>query len=114
MEGGRMSDTVVLCLAMLAGGVVTFATRVIFLMSGERFRPGPGFRALLGYVPPAVLAALIAPEIFLRDGAISLGADNLRLWAALLAGVVALLTRSVLATIASGLGALWLLQVWLL
>lgn len=108
-----MHDTLALCLAMLAGGVVTFATRVIFLMSGDRFRPGVRFRTLLGYVPPAVLAALIAPEVLIRDGDLALGADNPRLWAALLAGAVALVTRSVLVTIASGLGALWLLQFWL-
>lgn len=105
-----MSDEWCLILTMLGGGVVTFATRLIFLMSGERFRLGAGFRALLGYVPPAVLAALIAPEILIRNGELSVAGDNPRLWAALLAGVVALLTRNVLATIGGGLAALWLIQ----
>jgi branched-subunit amino acid transport protein len=108
-----MTDTLLLCLAMLAGGLITFATRAIFLISGERFTPGPRFRALLTYVPAAVLAALIAPEVLIREGAFVLSAGNPRLWAALLAGVVAFRTRSVLATISAGLAAVWLLQYWL-
>lgn len=106
-----MNDSLLLFLTMLGGGVVTFATRVIFLMSGARFRLNQGFRVLLGYVPPALLAALIAPEILVKNGHPVLAADNPRLWAALLAGLVALVTRSVLATIGGGLAALWLLQL---
>ena len=105
-----MSDTLILCLSMLVGGLLTFATRAIFLLSGERFNLGPNFRALLAYVPPAVLAALIAPEIFVRNGAMLLGPENPRVWAGLVAVLVALWTKSVLLTIALGLASLWLLQ----
>lgn len=106
-----MKDSLILGLSMLAGGVLTFATRAVFLLGGERFSLGPHFRALLAYVPPAVLAALIAPEIFVRGGELVLGPDNPRLWAAVVAVVVALLTRSVLATIALGLLAVWGIQM---
>lgn len=108
-----MSEGLILVLAMLAGGVLTFASRAVFLLGGSRWSPGPRFRALLAYVPPAVLAALIAPEIFVQEGSLQLGADNARLWAALLAAGVAWKTRSVLATIAVGLAALWLCRLWL-
>lgn len=107
-----MNDTLLICLAMLAGGLITFASRAVFLMSGERFAPGPRFRALLTYVPAAVLAALIAPEVLIKDGEFVLSTANLRLWAALLAGLVAFRTRSVLATISAGLAAVWLLKYW--
>jgi branched-subunit amino acid transport protein len=66
---------------------------------------------LLAYVPPAVLAALIAPEVFVRHGDLVLATDNPRLWAAVLAALVAFMTRSVLATIALGLLALWVIQL---
>lgn len=105
-----MNDTFLLCLAMLAGGLITFATRALFLMSGERFRPGPRFRALLAYVPASVLAALIAPEVFIQQGRLAPLLENPRFWAGFLAALVAWFTRSVLATIAIGLLALWLFQ----
>ena len=54
--------------------------------------------------------SLIAPEIFALNGSVSLAPDNPRLWAALAALLVARLTRSVLATIAAGMVALWGLQ----
>lgn len=106
-----MSPDLTLFFAMLAGGLLTFATRVVFLLGGERWKPGETFRALLAYVPPAVLAALIAPEVLVREGALALGLDNPRLWAALAAALVALWTRSVLATIGVGLAVLWGLQL---
>lgn len=105
-----MNGNWVLCLSMVAGGMLTFATRAIFLLGGERFSLGPNFRALLVYVPPAVLAALIAPEIFVHKGDLVLGLDNPRLWAALAAVLAALITRSVLVTIALGLAVLWGIQ----
>lgn len=105
-----MSRDLILLLGMLAAGLLTFATRAVFLLGGARWAPGPRFSALLRYVPPAVLAALIAPEVFVRGGELVTGFDNPRLWAALVAMLVALKTRSVLWTIASGLACLWLVQ----
>ncbi len=102
-----MSEHWLLLGCMLAGGLITFATRAAFLLGGKRFQPGPRFQMLLGYVPPAVLAALIAPEIFVSKGAFVLEVANPRLWAALAAGLVAWKTRSVLATIAVGLLFVW-------
>jgi len=46
------------------------------------------------------------------EGVIDLSPDNLRLLAGLLAAAVAWYSRSVLATLATGMGALWLLE-WL-
>ncbi|MDO6387172.1 MULTISPECIES: AzlD domain-containing protein [unclassified Uliginosibacterium] len=104
-----MSENLLLWLCMLAGGLLTFATRAAFLLGGRRFHPGPRFRLMLGYVPPAVLAALIAPEIFVSKGVLLSDPANPRLWAALAAALVAWKTRSVLATIAVGLLLVWCL-----
>jgi branched-subunit amino acid transport protein len=65
---------------------------------------------LLRYVPPAILGALIAPEIFAVGGAADFSPGNPRLWAALIALLTAWQTRNVLATIAIGMLALWALQ----
>lgn len=103
-------DAVLLVAAMLGGGLLTFASRALFLLAGEKATLGPRLRALLAYVPPAVLSALVVPEVFVRDGELLLSANNPRLWAAAIAVLVAWRTRSVLATIAIGLAALWALQ----
>lgn len=105
-----MTDGSLLALSLLAGGVLTFATRAVFLLGGRRFHPGPRFQRLLAYVPPAVLAALIAPELLMAGGEFQFHSGNLRLWAGLAAAVVAWRTRSVLATIATGLLVLWSLS----
>ena len=97
---------------MIACGLFTFATR--FVMFSEIWaRQLPGWlQDALGFVPVAVLTAIIVPAVIIApEGGLAL-AGNARLPAALVAVTVALVTRSVLATIASGLGALWLLD-WL-
>lgn len=108
-----MSDDFWLLLTIVGCGLITWGLRLSFIVTGARFAPGPRMKALLGYVPPAVLAALIAPEIFVRDGGVDFAPGNPRLLAALVAMAVAYFTRSVLATIASGLAALWAVH-WLL
>ena len=65
-------------------------------------------KRLLEYVAPAVLASIIAPEVMLVDSAITL--TNPKIPAFILALGVALLTRNVLATIATGMATLWLLE----
>jgi branched-subunit amino acid transport protein len=108
-----MHDTALLCLSMLACGALSFGSRAVFLLGGKRLHLGPRLQALLAYVPPSVLAALIAPEVFVRAGHLEASAANPRLWAGLLALLVARYTRSVLASIAAGLFALWVLQAGL-
>ena len=108
-----MSSPWVLILTMLAGGLVTFLIRLSFIVGGRRLALGPRFQSLLRYVPPAVLSALIAPELLLRGGALDLSPRNPRLVAGLVAIAVAVATRSVLLTIACGMLALWGIN-WLL
>ncbi|MCL2309045.1 MAG: AzlD domain-containing protein [Proteobacteria bacterium] len=97
---------------MVVCGALTFLLRFSFIAGGRLLPQSPELRHLLRYVPPAVLAALIAPEIFVHNGTLSLGFDNIRLWAALAAMAAAYLTRHVLATIAAGMAALWFLQAF--
>ena len=62
----------------------------------------------LRFVPPAVLSAIILPEVLIRDG--SLAPVNPRLAAAVLAGLVAWRTRSAVLSIVVGMAALLALQ----
>jgi branched-subunit amino acid transport protein len=106
-------STTVLLLTMAACGLVTFLIRLSFIAFGHHLPDDPRIAAVLRYVPPAILGALIGPEIFVVGGNLSATPDNPRLWAALAALLVARLTRSVLATIAAGMAALWVVQAWI-
>src|SRR5690606_12005497 len=97
-------------LTLLAGGLVTFATRLSFIQLFEKFEIPSGLKRALRFVPPAVLAAIIFPELLLREGVLALETSTFRLLAGLVAALVAWRTRSVVLTIAAGMGALYLLQ----
>lgn len=100
-------------LVMLLGGLITFGMRFSFIYLFGRFHVPETLRKALHYVPPAVLSAIIFPEIFLRDHQLDVSLGNHRLLAGLVAVSVAYLTKNTLVTILAGMLALWLLQVWL-
>jgi len=98
-------------LVMFASGLVTYAIRLSFiLMVGHRQIPSLLMRALR-FVPPAVLTAIILPEIVMPGGNILQPLQNARLFSGLLAVVVAWCTRSVLWTILVGMVTLWIIQI---
>jgi branched-subunit amino acid transport protein len=92
------------------GGLLTFATRLSFIALLGRVETPDLLRRALRYVPPAVLSAIILPELVVRQGVVDLSLHNQRLLAGLAAAAVALRTRNVLLTIAVGMAALWVLQ----
>ncbi len=97
---------------LIVGGLLTFATRLSFIALLGRFEPPEVVTRALRYVPPAVLSAIIFPEVLLRDGVFVTPWANPRLLAGLVAAVVAWRTRNVLLTIAIGMLAFWVLG-WL-
>ena len=99
-------------LVMLFGGLITFGMRfsLIYLLAEGRFHVPETMRRALHYVPPAVLSALIFPELFLHDGNLNLALDNHRLLAGLIAILTAWLSRNTLITILVGMVALLVLQ----
>jgi branched-subunit amino acid transport protein len=96
--------------ALALAGLVTFATRLSFIALLGRVRTPPLVARALRLVPPAILSAIILPELVVRNGVPDLSPGNLRLAAGVVAAGVALSTRNVLLTIAAGMGALWGLQ----
>ena len=90
-------------------GIVTLLLRASILLVHERLAIPRAVRRALAYVPQAVLAALVAPALFAPSGAAGSLVD-VRLAAALVALVVAWRFRSVLATLAVGMGLLWTLS----
>lgn len=97
---------------MIAGGLITFGMRFSLIYLFGKFEIPDTMRRALHYVPPAVLSAIIFPEIFLSNGVLDISLSNPRLFAGLLAIATAWLSRNTLLTILVGMAALFLIQ-WL-
>ena len=96
---------------LVAGmGVITVALRLSLIMTSGRIELPPLLLQALKYVPPAVLSAIIFPEVMRPDGVFDPSLGNPRLIPGVIAAVVAWRTKNVLLTIAAGMIVLWLLQ----
>ena len=99
-------------LVLLLGGLITFGMRFSLIYLFGRFEFPEKIRKALHYVPPAVLSAIIFPELFIREGALNLTLDNHRLLAGVVAVLVAWFSKNILITIIAGMIALFLLQLF--
>ncbi|MFA7281259.1 MAG: AzlD domain-containing protein [Sterolibacterium sp.] len=106
-------DTLYVWSVILALSLATYFNRVSFLGLLAHIELPRVLQRMLAYVPPAVFAAIIAPQVFPSGTAGLPTLDWPRLIAALLAIAIALRTRSTLATICSGMLALWGMQALL-
>jgi len=101
-------------LAMILGGLITFGMRFSFIYLFGKFHIPETLRRALHYVPPAVLSAIVLPELLRPEPAhvldISLG--NSRLLAGVIAIIVAWYTKNTLLTILAGMIVLLLLQIF--
>jgi branched-subunit amino acid transport protein len=97
-------------LVMLLGGLITFAVRFSLIYLFGTLKVPETMQKALRYVPPAVLSAIIFPELFTHQGVFDASLDNTRLLAGLLAILVAWVTRNTLITIIVGMIALFVLQ----
>jgi branched-subunit amino acid transport protein len=97
-------------LVMLFGGLITFGMRFSLIYLFGRFQVPEALRRALHYVPPAVLSAIIFPELFLQNEKLNMTFDNHRLLAGLVAVLVAWFSKNTLLTIIAGMIALFILQ----
>ena len=107
MTAGRVTNV-----WLLVAGVslITFGLRASFLLGIDSIGGlPPWLERITPFVPPVVLAALVAPNLFLSQGAVALGPGNERLVAGLVAFGVAWYTEDMLVTVGVGLAVLWLL-----
>lgn len=103
----RISPSI-LWLTLLTIGLGTFLIRFSFIWIFGEAKVHPRLQQILQYVPASVLSALVVPNlVFTQQDTISLA--NPRLWAGLVAALIAWRTRSVLLTIVSGMVVLWFL-----
>lgn len=97
-------------LVMLLGGVVTFGMRFSLIYLFGRFQIPETMRRALHYVPPAVLSAIIFPELFFKNGMLDISMGNTRLLAGIVAALIAWSTKNTLVTIVAGMVIVLLLQ----
>tara|TARA_B100001057_G_scaffold404057_1_gene416527 strand:+ start:2062 stop:2376 length:315 start_codon:yes stop_codon:yes gene_type:complete len=90
-------------------GLITFFTRfsMIALLKKEMFNDR--IREVLSYVPSAIFPAIIFPAIFLDNTGLVQIEENPKILAAIIAMIVGIFTRNIIATIFSGLASYWFL-----
>ena len=88
-------------------GLITYFTRfsMIVLLKKEMFNNR--VRQVLSYVPTAIFPAIIFPAIFLDNSGLILTEDNPKIIAAVIATIIGIFSRNIIATIFSGLASYW-------
>ena len=88
-------------------GLITYLTRfsMIALIKKEMFNDR--IREVLSYVPSAIFPAIIFPAIFLDNSGSFILEDNPKIIAAIIATIIGIISRIIIATIFSGLASYW-------
>ena len=94
---------------ILSCGIITYLTRftMIALVKKEMF--SDRIREVLSFVPSAIFPAIIFPAIFINDLGSFQIENNPKIIAAIIATAIGVFTRSIIATIFSGLASYWFL-----
>jgi branched-subunit amino acid transport protein len=98
-------------LIMLVAGLLTFGTRLSFILLFDLIKVPEWFRRGLRFVPVAVLSAIILPYLTSPNGNLFLSWRNPQLLAGIVAILVAWKTKNVILTIVAGMGALLIFQI---
>ena len=97
-------------LVIVGVSLVTFSLRASFIVFADPHRFPHAFRQALAFVAPSVLAAIVAPGLLAPEGMLSMGLDNPRWIAGLVAIAFSTRLRTPFAAILSGMATLWALQ----
>ena len=90
-------------------GIITFFSRYLMIAILKKEMFTDRIRDVLSYVPSAIFPAIIFPAIFLDINGDILIENNPKIFAAIIAMIIGLLSKNVLATIFSGLISYWFL-----
>ncbi|QHI98730.1 AzlD domain-containing protein [Xylophilus rhododendri] len=103
MSGGDWLDTALDLLTMVGLGVITLLSRSFFMLPEREWRLPSLLQRGLRYAPLAALAAVVAPELLMRDGHFLTTWADARLPAAAVGMAVYFWRRSILFTIVAGM-----------
>jgi branched-subunit amino acid transport protein len=94
---------------IVISGILNFLTKFLSLSYFDTSKMSPNVKQILSYVPSAVFPAIIFPGIFLDiNGSIDL-VNNPKILASVIAVIIGVLTKNILATIFIGLASYWYL-----
>lgn len=88
---------------ILGMALVTFGVRYPILALVSKIQLPESILSALKFVPPAVLSAIILPEVLISKGDLQLNFGNSELVASLAAGLIAWRTKNLLLTIVLGM-----------
>ena len=90
-------------------GLITFFTRfsMIALLKKEMFNDR--IREILSFVPSAIFPAIIFPAIFLDNSGDFQLENNPKIMAAVIAMLIGIISKNIIATIIAGLASYWFL-----
>jgi branched-subunit amino acid transport protein len=95
--------------AIVLAGIGTYLMRASFLVFAHRLADvPPGIQRLLRQIPPAALAAIVVPALVRPEGYVDLWQP--RLYAGIVAALVAWRTRNTALTLVVGIGLVMLLE----
>ena len=96
-------------LSIIIAGILTYFTRMTMIALVSRDMLGDRIKAVLAYVPSAVLPAIIFPAIFINDYGTFIEMNDPKIFGAIVAIVVGYFSKNVIATILSGLISYWII-----
>jgi branched-subunit amino acid transport protein len=92
---------------IIISGVLNFLTKFISLSYFDTSKMHPRVKQILSYVPSAVFPAIIFPGILI-DGNGTLDIENNpKILASIIALIIGVFSRNIIATILTGLAAYW-------
>ena len=93
--------------SIIVSGIVTYFSRMAMVALIDREMLGAKVKEVLNYVPAAVFPAIIFPGIFFDDLGLIVEITDPKIYGAIVALIVGFFSRSVIATIMSGLVSYW-------
>ena len=101
-------------LSIIVSGIITYFSRMAMVALIDREMLGTKVKEVLNYVPAAVFPAIIFPGIFFNDFGSFVEITDPKIYGAIIALVVGYYSKSVSATIVSGLLSYWFIIFFLL
>ena len=90
-------------------GLITYFLRYSMISFIKKDMLNEKTKTLLGYVPSAVFPALISPAVLLEESGSFVSYDDPKIIAILIAMIVGLISKKIIATILSGLISYWII-----
>lgn len=98
---------------ILGMALVTYLPRLLPALALARRSLPPALTRWLGFIPCAVLAAMLLPSLLIHDGHLQAGVDNIFLWAALPTFLLAWRSKGLFGPVAVGMGCVALARLFI-